>query len=52
MPVCHGPNKINQHEWLQGISIRRGVLLSEPWILHIDTTMKPLYRHQEGAVVS
>jgi hypothetical protein len=25
-------------------------LLSEPWILDIDTTVKPLYGHQEGAV--
>jgi hypothetical protein len=26
-------------------------LLTEPWILDIDTTVKPLYGHQEGAVV-
>lgn len=26
-------------------------LLSEPWILDIDTTVKPLYGHQEGAVL-
>jgi len=26
--------------------------LSEPWILDIDTTVKPLYGHQEGAAVS
>jgi hypothetical protein len=26
-------------------------LLREPWILDVDTTMKPLYGHQEGAVV-
>ena len=26
-------------------------LLGEPWILDIDTTVKPLYGHQEGAVV-
>lgn len=26
-------------------------LLGEPWILDIDTTIKPLYGHQEGAVV-
>ena len=25
-------------------------LLAEPWILDIDTTVKPLYGHQEGAV--
>jgi hypothetical protein len=27
-------------------------LLSEPWILDVDTTVKPLYGEQEGAVVS
>ena len=26
--------------------------LGEPWILDVDTTIKPLYGHQEGAVVS
>ena len=26
-------------------------LLGEPWIMDIDTTIKPLYGHQEGAVV-
>ncbi len=26
-------------------------LLSEPWVLDCDTTVKPLYGHQEGAVV-
>jgi hypothetical protein len=26
-------------------------LLSEPWILDIDTTVKPLYGHQEGAAI-
>jgi hypothetical protein len=26
-------------------------LLQEPWILDVDTTVKPLYGHQEGAVV-
>jgi hypothetical protein len=26
-------------------------LLSEPWILDVDTTVKPLYGHQEGAEV-
>jgi hypothetical protein len=24
----------------------------EPWILDVDTTVKPLFGHQEGAVVS
>src|SRR3979411_1623856 len=27
-------------------------LLGEPWVLDVDTTVKPLYGHQEGAVVS
>ena len=26
-------------------------LLSEPWVLDMDSTVKPLYGHQEGAVV-
>src|ERR1700720_306650 len=26
-------------------------LLREPWVLDVDTTVKPLYGHQEGAVV-
>jgi Transposase DDE domain group 1 len=26
-------------------------LLAEPWILGVDTTIKPLYGHQEGAVL-
>ena len=35
-----------------GISIiARAPLLAEPWILDIDTTVKPLYGHQEGAVI-
>ena len=25
-------------------------LLSEPWVMDCDTTVKPLYGHQEGAV--
>ena len=39
--------------WLHGHlddSVRP--LLSEPWVLDCDTTIKPLYGHQEGAVVS
>lgn len=37
----------------QGVHLKRCYhpLLSEPWILDIDTTVKPLYGHQEGAVV-
>ncbi|HYA80204.1 MAG TPA: hypothetical protein VED87_04650, partial [Methylocystis sp.] len=26
-------------------------LLAEPWIVDADTTIKPLYGHQEGAVL-
>ena len=40
-------------EWLQEhLDYCTRPLLSEPWILDIDTTVKPLYGHQEGAVVS
>ena len=28
-----------------------GPLLSEPWVLDVDTTVRPLFGHQEGAVV-
>jgi len=39
--------------WLQGhLDYTKRPLLGEPWILDIDTTVKPLYGHQEGAVVS
>ena len=39
--------------WLEG-RLRDGMapLLDAPWILDIDTTVKPLYGKQEGAVVS
>ena len=39
--------------WLDGhLSQSVTPLLDAPWILDIDTTIKPLYGHQEGAVVS
>ena len=39
-------------EWLQEhFDYCTRPLLSEPWILDVDTTVKPLYGHQEGAVV-
>ena len=39
-------------EWLRGhLDHCVEPLLSEPWILDVDTTVKPLYGHQEGAVV-
>lgn len=39
-------------KWLQ-THLRRGYepLLYEPWILDVDTTVKPLYGKQEGSVV-
>jgi hypothetical protein len=37
-------------EWLTGhVQASYRPLLREPWILDIDTTVKPLYGHQEGA---
>jgi hypothetical protein len=38
--------------WLQDhLDYVSAPLLSEPWILDADVTVKPLYGHQEGAVV-
>lgn len=38
--------------WLQKhIDESTGTLLSAPWILDVDVTVKPLYGHQEGAVL-
>ena len=38
--------------WLQNhLDYCTTPLLSEPWVLDIDSTIKPLYGHQEGAVV-
>lgn len=39
-------------QWLQS-HLKRAYepLLYEPWILDMDTTVKPLYGHQEGAVL-
>lgn len=40
-------------DWLQRhIDATVRPLLAEPYIIDIDTTVKPLYGHQEGAVVS
>ena len=54
--VRRGLDKIEEEageSWLQGhLDYTTRPLLSEPWILDIDTTVKPLYGHQEGAVVS
>lgn len=38
--------------WLQGhLDHCTAALLAEPWVLDMDTTVKPLYGHQQGAVV-
>jgi len=38
--------------WLQGhLDYTTAPLLSEPWVLDMDSTIKPLYGHQEGAEV-
>jgi len=38
--------------WLQDhLDYVSAPLLGEPWILDVDVTVKPLYGHQEGAVV-
>ena len=54
--VRRGVERIEAEEgtsWLQGhLDDTVGLLLSEPWVLDCDTTIKPLYGHQEGAVVS
>src|ERR1700756_3210536 len=54
--VRRGLDKIDEdagQTWLEGhLDYTTRPLLSEPWILDIDTTVKPLYGHQEGAVVS
>jgi hypothetical protein len=54
--VRRGFDKIEEDAglaWLQEhLDYTTRPLLSEPWILDIDTTVKPLYGHQQGAVVS
>ena len=38
--------------WLRGhLGFCVEPLLAEPWILEVDTTIKPLYGHQEGAAL-
>jgi hypothetical protein len=38
--------------WLRGhLAFCVEPLLAEPWILDVDTTIKPLYGHQEGATL-
>lgn len=53
--VRRGLKKIDEEAgaaWLQGhLDYVWRPLLREPWVLDVDTTVKPLYGHQEGAVV-
>jgi hypothetical protein len=53
--VRRGLDKIEEAagtNWLQGhLEDTVRPLLTEPWILDCDTTIKPLYGHQDGAVV-
>jgi hypothetical protein len=52
--VRRGLEKIDPAEgetWLhENLEYSVRPLLREPWILDVDTTVKPLYGHQEGAV--
>ena len=51
--VRRGLEKIDEAQgsaWLQNhLDYCTAPLLGEPWVLDIDTTIKPLYGHQEGA---
>ena len=48
-----GADREDGTSWLHGhLDDMVRPLLSEPWVLDCDTTIKPLYGHQEGAVVS
>jgi hypothetical protein len=39
-------------DWLRGhLEYCTAPLLTEPWVLDADSTVKPLYGHQEGAKV-
>ena len=53
--VRRGLSKIEEEagrRWLQEqLDYCTRPLLQEPWILDVDTTVKPLYGHQEGAAV-
>ena len=46
IPEQHGLSWLQNH-----LDYCTTPLLSEPWILDIDSTVKPLYGHQEGATV-
>jgi hypothetical protein len=47
-----GSDPAAARSWQQGhLHLTYGPLLYEPWILDVDTTVKTLYGHQEGAEV-
>jgi Transposase DDE domain group 1 len=43
---------MHRHKQKQALSGDSSRLFDAPWILDTDTTVKPLYGHQEGAVIS
>ena len=47
IPETEGIECLDQH-----IDDNMALLLDAPWIMDIDTTVKPLYGKQEGAVIS
>ena len=47
IPEIEGTAWLDEH-----LSDSIALLLDAPWILDTDTTVKPLYGHQEGAVIS
>ena len=54
--LCNALKRIPEAQgtaWLDGhLSASVAPLLEAPWILDTDTTVKPFYGHQEGAVIS
>ena len=45
-------DEANAIQWLQGhLQSSYAPLLTYPWILDVDVTVKPLYGHQEGATI-
>src|SRR6267143_6707228 len=45
-------DEVESEQWLKrNLKASYEPLLQEPWVLDVDTTVKPLYGHQEDAVV-
>ena len=45
-------DEVESEQWLKGhLKASYEPLLQEPWVLDVDTTVKPLYGHQEDAAV-